>query len=182
MKNTGVIKYMYPEEKSPFPFRGYQYWSKISCYKLMKKHIGLQYLTTESCTEGLLKNKGFNIILTIIMVGFLIRILGNSVAIYVAYLWVPGFSIAGGIKEFLLAGVLLGLLNRIVRPPIKLISMPLIILTLGLFLVVINALMLWLVDYTFDFVTIGNITALVWATIIVTLVNAVIGVFSKIID
>ena len=79
------------------------------------------------------------------MIGFLIRILGNSIAIYAAYYFVPGFIVVGGIKEYLLAGVLLGLLNKIVKPPVKLLTMPLIILTLGLFLVVINALMLWLV-------------------------------------
>lgn len=116
------------------------------------------------------------------MIGFLVRIIGNSVAIYAAYLFVPGFVINGGIKEFLLAGILLGLLNKIVKPPIKLLTMPLIILTLGLFLVVINALMLWLVDYTFNFVVIENITALVWATIIVAMVNAMIAAFSKLID
>lgn len=116
------------------------------------------------------------------MIGFLVRILGNSVAMYAAYYFVPGFVIRGGVKEFVLAGVLLGLLNKIVKPPIKLLTMPLIILTLGLFLVVINALMLWLVDYAFEFVTIENITALVWATIITAFVNGVIAAFSKAAD
>ena len=116
------------------------------------------------------------------MIGFLISILGNAVALYVAYIFVPGFIITGGVKEYLFAGVLLGLLNKIIKPPIKLLAMPLIILSLGLFLVVINALMLWLVDYTFNFVIIENITALVWATIIMAAVNAIIRIFSKIID
>ena len=116
------------------------------------------------------------------MIGFLVRILGNSIAIYVAYYSVPGFIVIGGIKEYLLAGVFLGLLNKMVKPPIKLLTMPLIILTLGLFLVVINALMLWLVDYAFDFVIIESIVALVWATAVVTIANAVIAAFSKIID
>ena len=116
------------------------------------------------------------------MVGFIVRILGNSVALYAAFYLVPGFVVKGGVKEFLLAGILFGLLNKIVKPPIKLITMPLIILTLGLFLVVINALMLWLVDYAFDFVAIENITALVWATIVVALVNAIISAFTKIVD
>jgi len=116
------------------------------------------------------------------MIGFIVRIIGNSVALYAAYYFVPGFIVAGGIKEYLLAGILFGLLNKIVKPPIKLLTMPLIILTLGLFLVVINALMLWLVDYAFDFVIIESITALVWATIITAFVNAIIGAFSKIID
>ena len=116
------------------------------------------------------------------MIGFLVRILGNSIAIYVAYYSVPGFIVIGGIKEYLLAGVFLGLLNKIVKPPIKLLTMPLIILTLGLFLVVINALMLWLVDYAFDFVIIESITALVWATVVVVVINGIINVFSKIVD
>jgi len=116
------------------------------------------------------------------MLGFLVRILGNSVAVYAAYFFVPGFIVIGGIKEYLLAGVLLGLLNKIVKPPVKLLTMPLIILTLGLFLVVINALMLWLVDYVFDFVIIESITALVWATVVVAIANAIIAAFSKIID
>jgi putative membrane protein len=116
------------------------------------------------------------------MIGFLVRILGNSVAIYVAHYFIPGFVVAGGIKEFIIAGILLGLLNRIVKPPIKLITMPLIVLTLGLFLLVINSIMLWLVDYTFDFVSIENTRALVWATIIIVTVNSIIRVFSKLID
>ncbi|MEK7138582.1 MAG: phage holin family protein, partial [Patescibacteria group bacterium] len=68
------------------------------------------------------------------------------------------------------------------KPPIKLVTMPLIILTLGLFLVVINALMLWLVDYAFNFVTIESVTALVWATIVVAIANGIIRAFSKIAD
>ncbi|MBI3274151.1 MAG: phage holin family protein [Candidatus Colwellbacteria bacterium] len=116
------------------------------------------------------------------MIGFIIRILGNAVALYGAFYFVPGFIVNGSVKEFLLAGILLGVLNKVVKPPIKLLTMPLIILTLGLFLIVINALMLWLVDYAFDFVTIENITALVWATMIVAFVNAIIGAFTKLID
>ena len=114
--------------------------------------------------------------------GILIIILGNSVALYVASFFVTGFNVIGGIKEYLFAGVLLGLLNKIAKPPIKLLTMPLIILTLGLFLVVINALMLWLVDYTFNFVAIESITALVWATVVVAVINGIIATFSKIID
>ena len=114
--------------------------------------------------------------------GILIIILGNSVALYVASFFVTGFNVIGGIKEYLFAGVLLGLLNKIAKPPIKLLTMPLIILTLGLLLVATNALMLWLVHYTFDFIIIESITALVWATVIVAIVNGVIAAFSKIVD
>ena len=116
------------------------------------------------------------------MISFIVRILGNSLAIYAATYLVPGFIINGGIKEYLLAGVLLGILNFAIRPILKMISMPLIILTLGLWTIVINALMLWTVDYVFDFVLVQDLTALVWAVIIISIVNIFVSATSKVID
>ncbi|MBI2065419.1 MAG: phage holin family protein [Candidatus Yanofskybacteria bacterium] len=116
------------------------------------------------------------------MMSFLLRILGNAVAIYAAVWFVPGFSFTGGIKEYAIAGVVLSLLNMVLRPILKLISMPFIILTLGLFTIVINALLLWLVDYIFDFVTISDIMALVWATIVIGIVNMIVSVVVKTVD
>ena len=115
------------------------------------------------------------------MISFIVRILGNSLAIYAATYLVPGFIINGGIKEYLLAGVLLGILNFAIRPILKVISMPLIILTLGLWTIVINALMLWTVDYAFDFVVVQDLTALVWAVIIISIVNIVVSATSKVV-
>jgi len=116
------------------------------------------------------------------MVGFILRILGNSLALYVATLFVQGFKINGGIKEYLLAGIILGVLNMIVKPVLKLISMPIIILTLGIFSLVINALMLWGVHYFFDFVVIDDLYALVWATLVITIVNTIISKVTKMAD
>jgi|SRR3989338_2114943 len=113
------------------------------------------------------------------MLAFIIRILGNGLALYVAYLFVPGFGFSGGIKEYAIAGVVLGLLNMIIKPILKLISMPFIILTLGLFVLVINALLLWVVDYIFDFLAIGDLYALVWATLVVAIVNLIISGIAK---
>ena len=100
-------------------------------------------------------------------------------ALYVAYYFVPGFIISGGWKEYLLAGALLGLLNLVVKPVLKMISMPIIILTLGLFTLVINGLLLWTVDYIFDFVAIKDITALLYAVVIVTIVNLFVSTTTK---
>ncbi|OGM98790.1 MAG: hypothetical protein A2817_00255 [Candidatus Yanofskybacteria bacterium RIFCSPHIGHO2_01_FULL_39_8b] len=116
------------------------------------------------------------------MVRFLARILGNSVALYAASWLVAGFSFTGGIKEYAIAGVALGLLNTAVKPILKFISFPVIILTLGLFMIVINALLLWLVDYIFDFILINDIMSLVWATIVITVVNIIISTLTKTID
>lgn len=116
------------------------------------------------------------------MIVFIVRILGNALALYAASWFVAGFSFTGGIKEYAIAGAVLGLLNLIVKPVIKMISLPVIILTLGLFTIVINALLLWLVDYIFDFIEISDIMALVWATVVVVIVNMLISGLTKAID
>ena len=115
------------------------------------------------------------------MIGFLAGILGSSVALYIANWFVPGFVVKGGIKEYLIAGILLGVLNMVVRPVLKTITFPLIILTLGIFILVLNALMLWIVDYIFDFVSIQSLWALAWSTIVVGIVNWLISKTAKII-
>ena len=116
------------------------------------------------------------------MVTFILRIVGNALAIYAAVWLIPGFGFTGGIKEYAIAGIVLSLLNMLVRPALKLISLPIIILTLGLFTIVINALLLWLVDYIFDFVTISDIITLVWATIVIGIVNMVVSTITKAFD
>lgn len=113
------------------------------------------------------------------MLRFIIRILGNAVALYVAFYIVPGFIISGSIEHYLIAGTILALLNMLVRPVLKVISFPIILLTLGLFTFVINALMLWALDYLLGFVSIESLLALVWATIIVGIVNLFFSAVAK---
>ena len=116
------------------------------------------------------------------MVGFLLRILGNVLALYTAAWIISGFTFNGGIKEYAVAGLVLGLLNMTVRPVLKFISTPIIILTLGLFTIVINALLLWLVDYIFDFIIISDIFTLIWVTVVVGIVNILVSGIVKILD
>ena len=107
--------------------------------------------------------------------GLLIGFFSNVLALYVANWLVSGFSVSGGWKGFLIAGLVLGLLNGLVRPLLKLISLPILLLTLGLFSIVINALIIWLVSQITPFITIASISALIWATIIIGLINAFAG-------
>ena len=113
------------------------------------------------------------------MLRFIIRIIGNAVALYVAFLIVPGFLISGSWEQYLIAGLVLALLNMLVRPVLKVISFPLILLTLGLFTFIINILILWIFDYLVSFVTIEGLLALIWATIIVSIVNLFFSVIAK---
>lgn len=108
------------------------------------------------------------------MLSFIFRLFSNSLALYIAYLLVPGLVVNNGLTGFIVAGLFLGLLNLTVKPILKLISAPIIILTLGIFSLIINAIILWLVSYVLDFVVIQTIGALIGSTIIVTIANMII--------
>lgn len=75
---------------------------------------------------------------------FLIRFLITAAALWLAVLLVPGITHDGTWLELLGVALVFGLVNALVRPLIKMLTCPLIILTLGVFLLVLNALMLWL--------------------------------------
>jgi putative membrane protein len=78
----------------------------------------------------------------------LLRWLVVSFALFVAARTVPGIDVArNSWTLFAVMAVILGLVNAIVRPVLKLLSCPLILLTLGLFLLVINGLTLWLASW-----------------------------------
>jgi putative membrane protein len=71
-----------------------------------------------------------------------------SLALFVAAWFVPGIEVAEkGWIVYAVMAVILGLVNAIVRPVLKFLSCPLIILTLGFFVLIINALSLWLASY-----------------------------------
>jgi len=114
------------------------------------------------------------------MLPFIIRLFSNSIALGIAHWLVPGFVVNNGLKGFVMAGIVLGLLNLIIKPILKLISTPIIILTLGIFSLIINGFLLWLVSYLLDFVNIQTASALIWATIIVTIANVILTSVSKV--
>ncbi len=117
------------------------------------------------------------------MMRFLVRILANALAIYLAAYFVLNFNFPIRLpqdwKLLILAGFILAVLNTIIKPILKLISAPLIILTLGLFTIIINMATLWLLTQFVPEITIQGIWAYFWATIIISLINWVITPFIK---
>jgi len=77
---------------------------------------------------------------------FLLRLLVNMVAILIISHLFPGLISVESFLSALVAAFLLGIVNAIIRPILVFFTLPLTILTLGLFLLVINGLMLWLVS------------------------------------
>ena len=76
--------------------------------------------------------------------GFLVRVLVNILAIILAAHLVPGIRL-DGVLSAIAAGLLLGLINAVVRPVLLILTLPITLLTLGLFLFVLNGLCFWLV-------------------------------------
>jgi putative membrane protein len=78
------------------------------------------------------------------MTKFIIRWAINAVALYLAVLIVPGIDLASGWVSILWLALIFGLVNAFLRPLLKLLTCPLIILTLGLFTLLINTFLFWL--------------------------------------
>src|SRR3977135_1870860 len=75
---------------------------------------------------------------------FFVRLLVNAAALWVATEIVPGVTFSGGPMPLLGVALVFGVVNALIRPVAKILTFPLIILTLGIFALVINGLMLWL--------------------------------------
>jgi putative membrane protein len=67
-----------------------------------------------------------------------------AVGIYAAMRFIPGIRVDGGIGVYLGVALIMGLVNALISPIVKVLTCPLILLTLGLFTLVINGLMFWL--------------------------------------
>ena len=77
-------------------------------------------------------------------VKLILRIVINAVAIWLTSMLLSGFSFSGSVINLVIVAIIFGLVNALVRPIVKLLTLPINVLTLGLFTLVINALMLML--------------------------------------
>jgi len=80
----------------------------------------------------------------------------------------------------LTVGLILALANTFARPILKIVSAPLIFITMGLFLIIINAIILFAVDWFIEALEITSLWGYLWGAIIIAVVNAIIvGGFKK---
>jgi len=105
---------------------------------------------------------------------------GNGLGLWLAGRFIDGvttpqdLSSMVDLKELLIAATVLTAINLLVRPLLKLILSPVIVLTLGLGVILVNAITLYLLDYLMTSVTIVGLLPLLYATLIVSAVNLVI--------
>jgi len=111
-----------------------------------------------------------------------IKWLINTIAIMLAIKFVPGITYEGQWWGILIVGLLFGFINTILRPIVKLFTFPLLILTLGLFTFVINAMMLSLTSWVSESLQLGfsvdGFRAAFFGALTISIVSLVLGCIS----
>jgi putative membrane protein len=101
------------------------------------------------------------------MLGFVLRLLVGALGLWLASELVPGIRV-NGVWTLLGAALLLGIVNAVVRPLLVILTLPITVLTLGLFLLVINAATLALVAWMLDNFTIAGFWPALFGSIVVS--------------
>ncbi|AXI78669.1 phage holin family protein [Peterkaempfera bronchialis] len=114
------------------------------------------------------------------MKSFVVKTLINAAAIWVAAWIVDGITLSGDstrhkILTVVLVALVFGVVNWLIKPLVKLLSLPLFILTLGLFTFVINALMLWLTSWTSDQLELDFHVQGFWAALLGALIISIVS-------
>jgi putative membrane protein len=105
------------------------------------------------------------------MISFLLRILFAGFGLWVAAHFVPGISYTGGWPTLAIAAFLLGIVNAIVRPVVFFFTLPITVVTLGLFLLVVNAAMLGLVGLMLKGFVVDGLWAGIFGSLVVGAVS-----------
>ena len=113
--------------------------------------------------------------------GFIVRLLVTAASLWVAVKFVPGISYTGSWPGLLGVALVFGIINAIVRPILYLLTCPLIVLTLGLFILILNAILLGLTSSVAQWLGIsfhvnGFVPALLGG-IVIGLVSTILNIF-----
>lgn len=115
------------------------------------------------------------------LIRIILKLLVLSAAIYLATELLPDDMIAleGGYKTFIYAAVILSLVNISIKPVLQIISLPLTIITLGLFSFVINALMLYVVAYVVDGFIINSFIGALIGSIVISIISSALSLIVR---
>ena len=114
---------------------------------------------------------------------FLVRLLVNAAALWVATQVVSGVTFDGGLLPMFGVALVFGVVNALLRPVAKILTFPIIIVTLGIFALVINGLMLWLTSSLSSALGLGfhvsGFWAAFWGAIVVSVVSLVLSMLIR---
>jgi len=106
---------------------------------------------------------------------FVVRLLVNAAALWVATRLVPGVTYAGEWLPFFAVALVFGVVNAIIGPVARLLALPLIIVTLGLFALVVNGLLLWTTSSLSHALGLGFQVSGFWAAFFGALVVSIVS-------
>lgn len=113
------------------------------------------------------------------MLRALLQVVLNGAGLWLASELVPGIAYQGDLLYLLLAGLVIGLINLLVKPIVTLLSLPLIVLTLGLFYLVINGLVLYLAAGLLDGLTVDGCVPAMLGGLVIAALNWLVRAFSR---
>ncbi|GIG70182.1 phage holin family protein [Phytomonospora endophytica] len=118
--------------------------------------------------------------------GFIVQLLLTAGALWLSTVIVPDIDVSGSgafanFMTLLVVALIFGLVNALIKPIVQIFGCAFYILTLGLFALVVNALMFWLTGWLADKINlpfhVGGFWAAFWGAIIVTVVSWIVGAF-----
>lgn len=111
------------------------------------------------------------------MIKLIFQAIAATAGLWLAVRFVPGVEFVGEIKYLILAGVVLGVINFFLKPIINFITLPLRVITFGLFSLVINMALIWIIDIVFPELIIQGLIPLFWTTLIIWVVSIFLGFY-----
>lgn len=100
---------------------------------------------------------------------FFAQIIGAIIGLWIAYNFIDNVFFTGSYFDLVFIGFILAILNIFIKPILSFFALPLRILTLGLFSIIINMIIIWSIDYLFIQLTITSIFALLLTSVIISI-------------
>ena len=114
---------------------------------------------------------------------FVLNLFINTFALWAATKVISGIDYSGPWHGLLFVALVFGVLNAFVRPVLKFLSLPLVILTLGIFIFVLNAFMLWLTSAASKALDLGFTVAgfwpALWGALVISLINMILSCLTR---
>ena len=109
------------------------------------------------------------------MRNFLIRLFVNSLALSAAAWLVDGITLSGGFGQVLIVALVFGILNAVLKPILVIFSLPFLVVTLGLFALVVNGVMLLVTARLTDHLAVSGFGSAVLGSIVISIVTILLG-------
>lgn len=112
------------------------------------------------------------------MTKLIFQMVAGVASFWLAVKYVPGVDFTGEMKYLVIAGCILGAINYFLKPMLRILTLPLRVLTLGIFSWVINMAIIWAVDVLFPELIIAGLIPLFWTTLIAWVVSFFLGLYN----